>query len=434
MKKLFFGGVHPEYKKEMSISELKAAVPTRVIIPLKQHIGKPCKALVKPNDRVLKGQKIGDGEEMCVPIHASVSGTVVAVEEKLCANGQMIESIVIENDFKEETVKFTGCDVQKSDKETIVAAIREAGIVGMGGAAFPSNIKALSVLEKADTLIANGCECEPYITADDVLLRTNPRRVLEGMMIMHRLISPDRMVLAVEDNKAVAIDEIKEIAHEYPLIEIAVLPTRYPQGSEKQLIQAVTSRQVPPSGLPVDVDCAVFNVSTLASVYAAVCEGKPITERIVTVTGEGVKKPQNFIAPIGTSFTELIEKAGGLNNSAELVLNGGPMMGTAQSELTVSVVKATNSILCLNKDKNAHNDNPVCIRCGKCVEVCPMHLKPLYIARNVGANNIEELKKLNATDCIECGCCSFICPAKLPLTEKCRAGKKLLKEEIKNEP
>ncbi len=433
MKRLFFGGIHPDYKKEMSIGELTAVIPKQVIIPLQQHIGEPCNPLVAVGDHVLKGQKIGDGDEKCVPVHASVSGEVVAIEERLTSGGQAVMSIVIDNNFKDKETDFVGCDPQEDDVDTILNHIREGGIVGMGGAAFPSNIKALSALGKIDTFIANGCECEPYITADDVLLRTNPRRVLDGMMIMYRLLSPERMVLAIEDNKAVAIDEIKEIAHEYPCVEVSVLPTRYPQGSEKQLIQALTGRQVPPNGLPADVNCAVFNVSTLASVCAAVCEGKPVTERVVTVTGEAVKNPQNFISRIGTPFSELIEKAGGLKKSAELVLNGGPMMGKAQGELVAPVVKATNAVLCLEKDKYGYNDNPVCIRCGKCVEVCPMHLKPLYIARNVGAKNIAELKRYNATDCIECGCCSFSCPAKIPLTDKCREAKKLIREENSNE-
>lgn len=432
MKRLFFGGVHPRYNKEISLhsDELISITPIKAIIPLKQHVGDECRPLVKAGDYVLKGQKIGDGEGMCVPVHASVSGTVNSIIPMLHPNGQMVNSVIIDNDFKDASVNFDDhkLPIEELDDNMILSRIREAGIVGMGGAAFPGNIKALSALGNIDTLIANACECEPYITADDTLLRTNPKQVLEGMMILRKILSPCRTVLAIEDNKKEAIEILKSLSAEYPKIEISVLPTRYPQGSEKQLIQSVTGRQVPPNGLPMDVDCVVFNVSTFAAIFRAVKLGTPLTERIVTVSGEGVANPQNFIVRIGTPFIDLIEKAGGLKDETVLVLNGGPMMGIAQSDLSVPVVKATNSVLCLLQDKNAYVENQVCIRCGKCVNVCPMHLQPLYIARYTVTANTSELKRLNVTDCIECGCCSYTCPAKLPLTDKCRLGKKILKE------
>ncbi len=432
MKRLFFGGVHPRYNKEMSIQSYNPIniSSKQLVIPLQQHIGKICEPLVQIGDYVLKGQKIGDGEGMCVPIHASVSGTVVAIEPRLHPNGQMIDSVVIENDFKDSSVLFKECDtpLEQLDTDMVLNAIREAGIVGMGGAAFPGNVKALAALSNVDTIIANGCECEPYITADDTLLRTNPRQVLDGMMILHQVLSAKRMVLAVEDNKKAAIKRLKTLCKKYPLIEIAVVPTRYPQGSEKQLIQAVTGRQVPPESLPVDVDCVVFNVSTFDAIFKAVRLGMPLIERTVTVTGEAVAKPQNFMVPIGTPFNDLIEAAGGLDDDVDKVINGGPMMGVAQGDLSVPVVKATNSVLCLLKDKNGKSENSVCIRCGKCVEVCPMHLKPLYLARYATANKVDELIHVNVVDCMECGCCAFICPAKLPLVEKIRLGKNLVKE------
>ncbi len=432
MKHFFFGGIHPRYNKEMSTqaTSLTEVSPKQAVIPLHQHIGSPCKPLVNVGDHVLRGQKIGDGEGLCVPVHASVSGTVVAIERRPHPNGQSVEAIVIDNDFKDSSVEFNGYNtpIDRLDADTVLHSIREAGIVGMGGAAFPGNVKALSALGNIDTLIANACECEPYITADDLLLRTEPEHVLEGMMLLHHILTPKRTVLAVEDNKKEAISRLNALRAKYPLIEMVVLPTRYPQGSEKQLIQAVTGRQVPPGGLPSNVGCVVYNVSTFAAIYRAVRLGIPLIQRIVTVSGEAIAKPQNFSVRIGTPFHDIIELAGGLNDKTERVISGGPMMGVAQSELSAPVVKATNSILCLLKDKNGVSENPVCLRCGKCLEVCPMHLQPLYMYRFVLAEKTKELIRLNITDCMECGSCAFTCPGKLPLVEKFRIGKKLVKE------
>ena len=432
MKRLFFGGIHPKYNKEMSITvtTFHTITPKQVVIPLVQHIGAPCTPLVQVGDRVLRGQKIGDGEGLCVPVHASVSGTVAAIEPRPHPNGRMVDAIVIDNDFQDETIAAVTNDtpLEELDPDTILHCVREAGIVGMGGAAFPGNVKALSAMGHVDTLIANACECEPYITADDSLLRTNPEQVLEGMMLLRQILHPERLVLAVEDNKAEAIEKVKPLLENFPAIELEVLPTRYPQGAEKQLIQSVTGREVKPGSLPVSVGCAVFNVSTFAAIYRAVRLGVPLTQRIVTISGEAIAEPQNFIVRIGTPFHDLIEKAGGLNDKTERVISGGPMMGVAQSDLAVPVVKATNSILCLLKDKNGAAENPVCLRCGKCVSVCPMRLQPLYMYRFVNAERIDQLERLHIMDCMECGSCAFTCPGKLPLVEQFRKGKKLLKE------
>ena len=429
MKHLFFGGVHPAYRKELSATAAPSAavVPKQVVIPLLQHIGAPCRPLVAVGDRVLRYQKIGDGEGLCVPVHASVSGTVVAIEPRRHVSGRMIDSVIIENDFRDEAISLQPAD--ETDPDGILHAIREAGIVGMGGAAFPGNVKALSAMGHVDTLIANACECEPYITADDTLLRTNPTQVLMGMILLKTVLNPERMVLAVEDNKAEAIAVLRELLPSFPAIELKVLPTRYPQGAEKQLIQAVTGREVEPGKLPVSVGCAVFNVSTYAAICRAVKQGLPLTERIVTVSGEAIAQPQNFIVRIGTSFHDLIEVAGGLHDKTERVISGGPMMGVAQSDLSVPVVKATNSVLCLLKDENGAAENPVCLRCGKCVAVCPMKLQPLYLYRYEMAGNLRELERLHLMDCMECGCCSFTCPGKLPLVERFRRGKQKLREE-----
>ncbi len=432
MNKYFFGGIHPRYNKEMSTQStvLPTVSPKELVIPLRQHIGAPCKSLVKVGDRVLRGQKIGDGEGLCVPVHASVSGCVTAIEPRPHTSGQMVEAIVIENDFKDETADFHGTDLplEELEVDAILHAIREAGIVGMGGAAFPGSVKALSAMGNVDTIIANACECEPYITADDSLLRTHTRQVMEGMMILKRILSPERMVVAVEDNKAEGIGKLRALEKDYPQIEIKILPTRYPQGSEKQLIQAITGRQVPPGGLPVNVDCVVFNVSTFAAIYRALRLGMPLFRRIVTVSGEAIAQPQNFLVPIGTPFHDLIELAGGLHDKTERVISGGPMMGFAQSDLSVPVVKATNSVLCLLKDQNGQAENPVCLRCGKCISVCPMHLQPLYMYRFTLAQRVKDLQRLNILDCMECGSCAFTCPGKLPLVEKFRLGKKLVRE------
>ncbi len=431
MKHLFFGGIHPKYNKEMStgITDFRVVMPKQVIIPMQQHIGAPCIPLVAVGDRVLLGQKIGDGQGLCVPVHASVSGTVIAIEPRPHTSGRQVMAVVIENDFQDTPAPrlIPELPPEQLDMDTILHTIREAGIVGMGGAAFPGNVKALSAMGHVDTLIANACECEPYITADDSLLRTEPEHVLQGMQIMRRVLSPERTVLAVEDNKAQAISRLREILADYPGIELVVLPTRYPQGAEKQLIQSVTGRQVAPGQLPVSVGCAVFNVSTYAAIYRAVCLGIPLTQRIVTVSGETVHHPQNFIVRIGTPFHDLLAEAGGLREETERVISGGPMMGFAQRELSVPVIKATNSILCLPKDKNGAAENPVCLRCGKCVGVCPMHLQPLYLYRYAKCENIAQLERLHLLDCMECGSCAFTCPGKLPLVEQFRQGKGLLR-------
>ncbi len=434
-KHLFFGGIHPKYNKEMSttVTTFHSIRPKQVVIPLVQHIGAPCQSLVQVGDKVLRGQKIGDGEGLCVPVHASVSGTVVAIEPRPHTSGRLVNSIVIDNDFQDTTVELKGNDkpLDQLDNDEILHAVREAGIVGMGGAAFPGNVKALSAMGNVNTLIANACECEPYITSDDSLLRTEADHVLEGMEILRHVLKPERVVLAVEDNKVEAIAKVNALLKDYPGIEVVVLPTRYPQGSEKQLIQAVTGREVPPGQLPVSVNCAVFNVSTYAAIYRAVRFGMPLIQRIVTISGEAIAEPQNFIVRIGTLFHDLVEAAGGLHDKTERVISGGPMMGFAQSDLSVPVLKATNSILCLLKDVNGAAENPVCLRCGKCVGVCPMRLQPLYMYRFTNAGKVEELKRLNLLDCMECGSCAFTCPGKLPLVETFRKGKQMVREAAK---
>lgn len=434
MKHLFFGGVHPADKKELSANmELKPIKePKQVAISMLQHIGVPCVPTVSVGDRVKKGQKIGDGEGLCVPVHASLSGKVSAIEPRLHPNGKEVLSVVIENDFNEEadTSMTAYEDYSQLSDDAIIDIIREAGIVGMGGATFATNIKAATSMDQVKTLIANACECEPYITSDDMLLRTYPKYVLEGIRIVCQVLNPQRVVLAVEANKKEAIEVLKkELAGEKD-IELMVLPTRYPQGAEKQLVQAVTGQEISPGELPKSVGAAVFNVATYAYTYRAVCLGLPVTRRIVTVSGEAVNHPANFLVPIGTSLEELLENAGGLKDNCCKVITGGPMMGVAQKDLSSATIKGTNSILCLSKEQSqkAKGDNS-CIRCGACLKVCPMNLQPLYLYAYGKKQDGEELKRLHVTDCMECGCCSYECPAKLPLIETIRDGKACIKEE-----
>ena len=378
MKRLFFGGVHPADKKELSAGvELQnTKEPKYVTIPMSQHIGAPCEPLVAVGDTVKKGQKIGDGQGLCVPVHASVSGKVVAIENRSHVSGREVLCVVIENDYKDtEDNSMTAYeDYSKLSDDQIIEIIREAGIVGMGGATFATNVKAATSMEKVKTLIANACECEPYITSDDMLLRMYPERVLEGMRIICQVLDPERVVLAIEENKKEAIEALKKALVNDKKIELVVLPTRYPQGAEKQLVQAVTGKEIPGGELPKSVGAAVFNVATFAYTYGAVCLGRPVTRRIVTISGEAVKKPGNYWFRIGTGFEYAVEQAGGLKDNVWKVIAGGPMMGVAQADLSACTIKGTNCILCLSEEQNGEaKEENSCIRCGACMKVCPMN-------------------------------------------------------------
>jgi electron transport complex protein RnfC len=427
MVRAFFGGVHPDDKKSLSSEKPIEALPAPalVVIPMSQHIGAPCQPLVKKGDTVTIGQKIGDNTGLCVPVHATVSGVVKAVEPRPNNNGTEVLSVVIENDFQD-----TLCpDIQPRDAATVDALsgdelcqiIREAGIAGMGGATFPAHVKISSGLGKVDTVIVNAAECEPYITADDRLLRETPERVLGGVRLVMRIFGLDKAHIGIEDNKKTAIKILKEATG--PDVEVHVLRTRYPQGAEKQLIQTVTGRQVPPGGLPAAVGCAVFNCATCAAIYDAVYQGMPLVKRVITVTGEAIAEPKNFLAPIGTRYCDLVDACGGFKEPPYKLLSGGPMMGVAMCYLEAPMVKGSNAMTCLGQKSNVEVANPHCIRCGRCVEACPMHLMPLYMYQNERKGNLEALDKFHVTDCIECGSCSYICPARIPLVQSFKIAK-----------
>lgn len=433
MKNRFFGGIHPNDKKALASRETAtpASLPPFVIIPLRQHIGAMCTPLVKVGDIVKKGEKIGDGEGLCVPVHSSVSGTVVAIEKRAHLSGAELEAIIIKNDYKdtldETLVKHSSID--DLNREELLSIIHEAGIVGMGGATFPTDIKANVPLGQIDTVIVNACECEPYITADDNLICSSAEKILLGLEVMIKIAKPKQVFFAIEDNKMEAIEELKKHMDRHPSVQLQVLKTRYPQGSEKQLIVALTGREIPSGKLPKDVGCVVFNAATYNSIYRAVYEGMPLIERIVTLSGEGMKERKNLIFRLGTPVSFALEQVGGVTDDTVKVIAGGPMMGTAITNLECPIVKGTNALLALTV--NIAPEHLQCIRCGKCAFHCPMRLQPLFMYRYTEAKNYKELARLHIYDCMECGCCAYVCSAKLPLVEVFRRGKKELREVSK---
>ncbi|MBQ4600983.1 MAG: electron transport complex subunit RsxC [Oscillospiraceae bacterium] len=429
----FFGGIHP--KENKWYAENKAVQPfpepDLLVIPMSQHIGAPCKPLVKKGDYVTMGQKIGDNQGLCVPVHASVSGTVKAVEMRPHSSGTTVMSVVIQNDHQNtlcpDIQKRTQEEVDKLTPEELLAIIREAGIVGMGGAAFPTHVKLSSGLGKVDTIIVNVSECEPYIVADDRLCQEYPNEMLSGLLIVMKILGLNSAHIAMEDNKPAAAKVLRREIDPRTGIVLDILPAKYPQGAEKQLINAVTGREVPSGGLPAAVGCAVFNAASCKAIHDAVYEGMPLIRRIVTVSGDIVMEPKNLMVPIGTSYNDLLEAVGHSENPYK-VLSGGPMMGAAQYDLMVPVTKGSNAVTILGKANRYAIDEAQCIRCGKCVDACPMKLMPVLMYKALQTSDVEEMKRVHLMDCIECGCCAWTCPGCVPLVLAFRAGKQRVRD------
>lgn len=422
------GGVHPHDRKAPASGKRaeRLAPPKQVILPMSLHIGAPCEPLVAVGDQVKLGQKIADSPAaVSAPIHASVSGKVVAIEPRLHSNGTMVKSIVLENDGLDTPAETMVPYPEKTaeDPDAILAAIREAGIVGMGGATFPTAFKISSGKGKVDTVIINGAECEPYISSDHRTMLERPDEVLGGIRLIMKACGVDKAALAIEKNKQDAIGLLRSRLPAGGGIEIVPLKTRYPQGAEKQLIYTLTGREVPPGGLPAAVGCAVFNVFTAFCVYRAVCEGRPVFERVVTVAGSAVAEPKNVVVRVGTPLSYVFEQCGGFVKEPKKILMGGPMMGSAVYDLSVGTTKGTNALLAFCGDEDQTVENPACIRCGRCAEACPMRLLPCYLYMYEQKNDFENMERYHLTDCIECGACTYACPARLHLTHACRTGK-----------
>ena len=425
-----YGSVHPHDRKRATNQKPVQPLdrpPAYVVLPMSMHVGAPCKPTVAVGDHVLLGQQIAESAGLGAPIHASVSGTVKAIEPRPHPNGGSVMAVVIQNDFLDTPAPALERKSAAGDLTgwEVVDLIDRAGIVGLGGAGFPTSVKLKGAIGKVDTLIINGAECEPYITADHRLMLEEGERLLGGVQVLMRALSLKNAVIGVEANKLDAINHLRTLLSQDSGIRIATLKTRYPQGAEKQLIQKLTCRQVPSGKLPADVKCAVFNTSTAAAVYDAVHDGLPLTRRIVTVSGGAVKEPRNLLVPIGTPLEHLLEECGGLAAEPARVLVGGPLMGTAQYDLSAPTIKGTNALLLLERRECAPipRTDPPCIRCGRCMRACPMNLPPLFFDLYSRNFRHKELEKYRLMDCIECGACAYVCPAHIRLVQSIRAAK-----------
>ncbi|MCR4705916.1 MAG: electron transport complex subunit RsxC [Lachnospiraceae bacterium] len=429
MAKLTFpGGIHPYDGKDLSKDKPITEILPKgdLVYPLSQHIGAPATPIVQKGDRVLTGQKIAEaGGFVSAPIYATVSGTVKAIEPRRIVTGDSVMSIIVENDGQYEEVEYAPADLDALSKEEIIGRIKEAGVVGMGGAGFPTHVKlSPKEPEKIEYVIANCAECEPYLTSDYRRMIENPELLVQGLQCILKLFDNARGILAVEDNKPDAIEALKKAASGVDRIEVKALKTKYPQGAERQLIYAVTGREINSSMLPADAGCVVDNVDTIVSINQAVREGKPLMHRIVTVTGDAIADPRNFIVRIGTNYSELIEEAGGFKQDPVKVVSGGPMMGFSLFGLDVPTTKTSSALLCMTHDEVSDHEPSACINCGRCVEACPERLLPSKLADFAEHGDMDKFKAYEGMECVECGSCSYVCPAKRQLTQEIKSMRK----------
>lgn len=427
----FKGGIHPYDGKALSKDKpIRTVLPKGdLVYPLSQHIGAPAVPAVKKGDHVLAGQMIAEaGGFVSAPIHASVSGTVKAIEPRLTVTGDLVKAIVIENDGEYREIDWPERKPLKElSSAEILEMIKNAGIVGMGGAGFPTHVKlSPKEPEKIDYIIANCAECEPYLTSDYRRMIEEPEKIVKGLQAAIKIFPHAKGIIAVEDNKKDAIALLKDAAKEDSNIEVMELKTKYPQGAERQLIYATTGRQINSSMLPADAGCVVNNCDTIYAIYQAVYRGRPLMHRIVTVTGDAIANPQNFRVCTGTIYGELIDEAGGFKEQPEKIVSGGPMMGFGLYTLEVPTTKTSSALLCLTKDEVAANEPTACINCGRCVSMCPGRVLPSRLADFAERHDEENFLKLNGMECCECGCCSFVCPAKRPLTQYIKSMRRMI--------
>ncbi|MBK5251616.1 MAG: electron transport complex subunit RsxC [Peptostreptococcaceae bacterium] len=425
----FRGGIHPPHSKSMTehLPVEKALEPETVVIPLQQHIGAPCQAIVEVGEKVKVGQKIGEaGGFVSAPVHSSVSGTVKKIEKRMIINGTGT-CVVIESDGLNEiheSVVPKG-DVETLEPKEILDIINEAGIVGMGGAGFPTRVKLSPPPDKKiDVLIVNGAECEPYLTADHRLMLETPEDVVYGLRAVMKVLGLEKAYIAIENNKMDAVLSVKEAAKEYPGIQVVTVKTKYPQGGEKQLIYACSQREVPSGALPMDAGAVVSNVATMSAISKAIRTGMPLIERICTVTGDGIVEPKNIMIKNGTRISEIVAQAGGYKGDPGKLILGGPMMGFAQFTDNLPSTKTTSGVLVFTEEQARLPEYNPCIRCGKCVDICPSFVQPFAISAYSLNGMFDMAEKYNAMDCIECGSCSFICPSKRPLLHSIRMAKR----------
>lgn len=427
--KTFIGGIHPFEGKELAKdAPIKEVLPKgEMVYPLSQHIGAPATPIVAVGDTVLKGQKIAEaGGFVSSPIYATVSGKVKAIEPRRVAVGDMVKSIVIDNDGEFNEVEYVAVeDVTTLSKEEIINKVKDAGVVGMGGAGFPTHVK-LSPKEpaKIEYIIANCAECEPYLTADYRRMLENPEELIAGMKIILQLFDNAKAIFGIENNKPDCIAKLKELTKDEPRMEVAELQTKYPQGGERQLIYACTGRAINSKMLPADAGCIVDNTETIIAVYNAVKLGMPVMKRVSTVTGDAIANPGNFLYSMGTSYAELIEAAGGFKEQPEKIISGGPMMGFSMFSVDIPTTKTSSSILCFTKDEVAKFEPIACINCGKCVDACPEQLIPSRLAKFGERNLMAEFEKWYGLECIECGSCSYVCPSRRHIAQSIKTMKR----------